>query len=158
MPASIAPTSTASKVIVVVRQGPIGEDGLLSTWRVSAALRVRNAACGTKTLMTTRMSAAWRVTGSTAEIESGALAPAAIHHTETARVSIPLAVQNSPTTPTRNCSSRSGTLRGRKAETGCSQAPYARATAATKDRSPSLRVMIDGSARGGVNPDVPMWG
>ncbi len=58
MPASIAPTSTASNVMVVERQGRIGDDGLLSTCLVMAELRARNTACGAKTLMATRATVA----------------------------------------------------------------------------------------------------
>ena len=59
----MAPTSTASKVIVVERHGRIGADGLLRTSRVRAALRVRKTAWGANTLMATSTRAPWRVAG-----------------------------------------------------------------------------------------------
>ena len=57
----MAPTRTASNVMVVDRHGRIGADGLLSTSRVSAALRVRKSAWGANTLMATSTTAPWSV-------------------------------------------------------------------------------------------------
>ena len=118
-PASSAPTSTASKEMVVERHGRIGVDGLLRTSRVRAALRVRKIACGANTLMMTRPMAAGRVAGPKADWLASGSPPAAITvKMAVTTASAPVTMHTSPTTPTRNCTWCSASLRRRNEETG----------------------------------------